>query len=181
VVAGLDERDQLDTPRHLLFLDADLEESAKEGAALVEPVRAHQADVTVGVLPPQKRKGGGFGFVVRLAKKGVRQLTGFEATQPLSGQRCMTRGAFQAVQPLARGWGVETAMLIDLLRSGFCVQEVEVDGHHRVTGRDLHSQIHRLRQYADVAVALAVRRARSRGERATGLLHAPRARAGSSD
>jgi glycosyltransferase involved in cell wall biosynthesis len=161
VVAGLDQRDRLETPRQLLFLDADLEETAKEGAALVEPVRAGRADLTVGVLPPQKQKGGGFGFVVRLAKKGVRQLTGFEATQPLSGQRCMTREAYQAAQPLARGWGVETAMLVDLLRKGVRVKEVEVDLHHRVTGSDLRAQVHRLRQYVDVAIALAARRVRA--------------------
>src|SRR5262245_9274694 len=158
VVAGLDARDGLRTPRHLLFLDADLEETAKEGAALVEPVRAGVADMTIGVLPPQKRSGGGFGFVVRLSRNGVRRLTGFEATQPLSGQRCLTRAAFTAAQPLAHGWGVETAMLVDLLRQGLRVQEVEVDLHHRVTGRDLRAQIHRLRQYTDVAAALAVRR-----------------------
>jgi glycosyltransferase involved in cell wall biosynthesis len=158
VVAGLDVRDGLRTPRHLLFLDADLEETAKEGAALVEPVRIGAADMTIGVLPPQKRKGGGFGFVVRLSRNGVRRLTGFEAAQPLSGQRCLTRAAFTAAQPLAHGWGVETAMLVDLLRQGMHVQEVEVDLHHRVTGRDLRAQIHRLRQYTDVAAALAVRR-----------------------
>jgi glycosyltransferase involved in cell wall biosynthesis len=158
VVAGLDARDGLRTPRHLLFLDADLEETAKAGAALVAPVRAGVADMTIGVLPPQKRRGGGFGFVVRLARNGVRRLTGFEAIQPLSGQRCLTRAAFTAAQPLARGWGVETAMLVDLLRLGMRVQEVEVDLHHRVTGRDLRAQIHRLRQYTDVAAALAVRR-----------------------
>jgi hypothetical protein len=49
-------------------------------------------------------------------------------------------------------------MLVDLLRLGLRVQEVEVDLHHRVTGRDLRAQIHRLRQYTDVAAALAVRR-----------------------
>jgi glycosyltransferase involved in cell wall biosynthesis len=157
VVAGLDVRDGLRTPRHLLFLDADLEETAKEGTALVEPVRAGAADMTIGVLPPQKRKGGGFGFVVRLSRNGVRRLTGFEAIQPLSGQRCLTRAAFTAAQPLAHGWGVETAMLVDLLCLGMRVQEVEVDLHHRVTGRDLRAQIHRLRQYRDVAAALAVR------------------------
>ena len=158
VVAGLDARDGLSTPRHLLFLDADLEETAKEGAALVGPVRAGAADMTIGVLPPQKRQGGGFGFVVRLSRNGVRRLTGFDATQPLSGQRCLTRAAFTAAQPLAHGWGVETAMLVDLLRLGLRVQEVEVDLHHRVTGGDLRAQIHRLRQYTDVAAALAVRR-----------------------
>lgn len=158
VVAGLDVTDSRPAPRHLLFLDADLEETAKEGAVLVTPVRSGEADMTIGVLPPQKRAGGGFGIVVKASRNGIRQLTGFEATQPLSGQRCLTRAAYQAAQPMAYGWGVETGLTIDLLRKGFRIQEVEADFHHRVTGRDLRAQIHRLRQFAQVQAALAARR-----------------------
>lgn len=145
-------------PWHLLFLDADLEETALDAAPLVEPVRAGEADMTIAVLPPQQRPGGGHGFVVRLSRGGIRKVTGFAAAQPLSGQRCLTREAFEAARPLAYGFGVETALTIDLLRQGFRVQEVECDLHHRVTGGDWHAQVHRGRQYAHVAAALAVRR-----------------------
>lgn len=157
VVAGLDRHDGRATPRLLLFLDGDLGETAKEGAALVEPVRLGRADMTIAVLPPQRRRGGGFGFVVRLARDGIQRATGFVATQPLSGQRCLSREAFEAALPLAYGWGVETALTIDLLRQGFRVVEVEADLHHRVTGREFRSQVHRARQYAHVALALAAR------------------------
>ena len=36
------------------------------------------------------------GFVVRLARDGIREATGWDATQPLSGQRCLTREAYSA-------------------------------------------------------------------------------------
>jgi hypothetical protein len=80
----------------------------------------------------------------------------------LSGQRCLTRPAFDAALPLAHGFGVETALTIDLLRAGFRVREVVVPFHHRVTGTDWWAKVHRGRQFADVARALAVRELRER-------------------
>lgn len=74
----------------LLFLDADLEESATSAAPLVGPVSAGDADMTIALLPEQATAGGGHGLVVSLARNGIRQATGWEATQPLSGQRCLT-------------------------------------------------------------------------------------------
>jgi hypothetical protein len=151
--------EQRGEPEHvLLFLDADLEEAAANAAPLVLPVLDGSADMTIAVLPPQSRPGGGHGFVVRLSRDGIERATGFRATQPLSGQRAMSRAAFEAGLPLAAGWGVETALTIDLLRQGFRVLEVEVDLHHRVTGTDWHAQLHRARQFRDVARALLRRR-----------------------
>jgi hypothetical protein len=54
---------------------------------------------------------------------------------------------------------VETALTIDLLRRGMRVREVEVPLAHRATGTDWRAQVHRARQFADVARALAVRQA----------------------
>lgn len=144
-------------PRHLLFLDADLGASAQAAAPLVEPVRAGTADMTVGLLPSDRARGGGHGFVVRLSRAGIRRATDWEAAQPLNGQRCLTRRAFEAGRPLARGFGVETALTIDLLRCGMRVQEVETRLSHRVTGSDWRGQLHRGRQFLDVARALAAR------------------------
>ncbi|GAA2096751.1 glycosyltransferase family 2 protein [Brevibacterium salitolerans] len=154
-------------PRHraLLFIDGDLEDSAANTAPLAGPVLAGEADATIAILPPQKRKGGGFGLVVGLAARGIEAQSGFVATQPLSGMRCLTREAFEATQPFAAGWGVETGMTIDLVRAGMRVQEVECDLHHRVTGRDLRAVLHRAAQYRDVARALAARKLASRKNR----------------
>ena len=49
----------------LLFVDADLQDSALATAALVTPVLQAAADMTIAVLPPQSIAGGGRGFVVR--------------------------------------------------------------------------------------------------------------------
>ncbi|WP_242882733.1 glycosyltransferase family 2 protein [Actinomadura litoris] len=145
-----------DLPRHLLFLDADLADTAAEAAPLVEPVRSGDADMTIAAFSSTVKLGG-HGFVVRLSREGIRRATGWEATQPLNGQRCLTRAAFDAALPLAPGFGVETALTIDLLRKGFRVTEVEVPLAHRATGTDWRAQAHRARQFRDVARALTVR------------------------
>jgi len=144
----------------LLFVDADLQESAGATAALTGQVLAGEADMTIAVLPPQSSPGGGRGFVVRLARNGVERATGWAPTQPLSGMRCLTPQAFAAARPLARGWGVEVGLSIDLIRQGKRVLEVPCDLHHRVTGTDLRAQLHRAAQFRDVWLALAVRRLR---------------------
>ncbi|MFB4304792.1 glycosyltransferase family 2 protein [Actinomadura sp. GTD37] len=148
--------DGRDRPRHLLFLDADLAGTAREAAPLVEPVRAGDADMTIAVFSTTVKLGG-HGFVVRLSREGIRRATGWEPDAPLNGQRCLTRAAFDAALPLAAGFGVETALTIDLLRQGFRVREVEVPLAHRATGSDWRAQLHRGRQFRDVARALAVR------------------------
>jgi glycosyltransferase involved in cell wall biosynthesis len=155
-VRGVDARRPADGPRHLLFLDADLGRTAANAAPLVEPVAAGEADLAIAVFA-NRVKLGGHGFVVRLSGAGISRATGWTPAQPLNGQRCLTRAAFEAARPLARGFGVETAMTIDLKRKGLRIVEVEVDMAHRATGRDLAAQLHRARQFADVALALATR------------------------
>lgn len=157
-VEWLDRRDGVATPRALLFLDADLGVTATATAALVEPVLAGAADMTIAVLPPQETPGGGRGLVVNLSRAGIVAATGWEPVQPLSGMRCLTREAFEVALPLAPGWGVETGLTIDLLLAGMRVREVPCALRHRVTGRDLRSQLHRAAQYRDVARALLTRR-----------------------
>jgi glycosyltransferase involved in cell wall biosynthesis len=155
-VRALDLRDRGDGPRHLLFLDADLGQTAGNAGPLIEPVAAGTADMTIAAFT-NRVKLGGHGFVVRLSGAGIRRATGWTPAQPLNGQRCLTRAAFEAARPLARGFGVETAMTIDLKRKGLRVVEVEVDMAHRATGGDLAAQLHRARQFGDVARALVPR------------------------
>lgn len=145
-----------DTPHHLLFLDADLGDTARAAAPLIEPVRNGDADMTIAVFATRVKLGG-HGVVVKLSREGIKRATGWEAAQPLNGQRCLTRDAFEAARPLAHGFGVETALTIDLLRKGFKVVEVEVEMAHRATGTDWNAQLHRARQLRDVARALVSR------------------------
>ena len=157
-------------PRHLLFLDGDLGATAAEAGPLIEPVRTGEADMTIAVFTDRVRRAG-HGFVVGLAGAGIERATGWRPAQPLNGQRCLTRAAFELARPLAAGFGVETALTIDLLNLGMRVTEVEVPLAHRATGSDWHSQVHRARQFADVARALAVRAVPAGGRlRRTGRL-----------
>ncbi|CAL9492444.1 hypothetical protein SUDANB121_03282 [Nocardiopsis dassonvillei] len=158
--------DGIRPPRHLLFLDADLEASAAGAAPLVDPVAEGKADMTIALFPATRLRLGGHGFVVRLARGGVRRATGWEPEQPLNGQRCITRAAFEAARPLAPGFGVETGLTIDVLRAGLRVIEVEVPLEHRATGTDLRAQLHRAHQFADVLRALAARELRPTVRRA---------------
>jgi hypothetical protein len=153
----LDQRDGLDHPRHLLFLDADLGSSASFAGPLTQPVIAGRADMTIAAFSSTVKLGGR-GMVVGLSGAGIRRAIGWAPAQPLNGQRCLTRAAFEAARPLAAGFGVETALTIDLARKGLRITEVEVPLAHRTTGTDLRSQLHRARQLADVARALATRR-----------------------
>lgn len=155
-LAAIEAREGRAEPRLLLFLDGDLGATAANAAPLAEPVRSGAVGMSIATLPPQP--GGGHGFVVRLARDGIRAAVGFEARQPLSGQRCLSRAAFEAALPLARGFGAETGLTIDVLRAGYRIAEVEAEFRHRVTGTDPGAQLHRARQYRDVALALAVRR-----------------------
>jgi glycosyltransferase involved in cell wall biosynthesis len=91
-------------PRHLLFLDADLADSATEAGPLADPVRAGTADMTIAVFTTTVRLGG-FGIVTAAAGAGIQRATGWRPAQPLNGQRCLTRAAFTAARPLAAGWG----------------------------------------------------------------------------
>ena len=150
-------------PRHLLFLDADLGATAGDAGPLAGPVRAGDADMTIAVFTDRVKRGG-HGLVVGLSGAGIERATGWRPAQPLNGQRCLTRAAFEAARPLAPGFGVETALTIDLLRLGMRVTEVEVPLSHRATGNDWQAQLHRARQFADVARALAARTGR-RGQR----------------
>lgn len=148
-------------PRNLLFLDADLGESAVECNELVTPVLQGRADLAIAALPPQAGAGGR-GFVVGAARKAIEKFTGWQPLQPLSGQRCLSREAYEVATPLSRGWGVETGMTIDVLRAGLTVIEVPCDLTHRATGNDLAGQLHRAGQYRDVMLAVTQRRVRTR-------------------
>ena len=152
----IDQREHRDRPRLLLFLDGDLGDTAARAAPLIAPVIAGTADMTIAVFAATVKLGG-HGLVVGLSGAGIRRATGWQPKQPLNGQRCLTRAAFEAARPLAHGWGVETALTIDLLRQGLRITEVEVDLAHRATGTGLRAQLHRAHQLTDVARALAAR------------------------
>src|SRR5262249_33322623 len=158
---------------HRLFRAGGRGEPAGDAGPLIEPVRAGEADMTIAVFASRVRQGG-HGFVVALSGAGIERATGWRPAQPLNGQRCLTRAAFEAARPLAPGFGVETALTIDLLRCGLPGREGEGPLAHRATGPDWRAQVHRARQFADVARALAVRQVAGRRSAVEG--RSPRSR-----
>lgn len=151
----------------LLFLDADLGETAEQAELLLAPVLAGDADMAIAQFPPPEGKAG-FGMVRRLARWGIRRLgsSAFDSAAPLSGQRALNAAALSAVRPLAWGYGVEVAMTVRALRAGLRIVEVPTTMAHAATGRDFQGFVHRGRQFTQVAVALmrlAFERRRSLG------------------
>lgn len=140
-----------------LFADADLGPTASALAPLVERVASGAADMAIAALPRQR--GGGFGTVKRASATVIRALSGYEAAEPLSGQRAVSDEVLSACRPLARGFGLETALTVDAVRAGFRVVEVPLAVSHRPTGRDLRGFAHRGRQGLDILLAFAVRAA----------------------
>ncbi len=141
----------------LLLLDADLGDSAREAEKILQPVQEGAADLCIGRLPPPRKKAG-CGLVRVVAAAGIRCLTGLKLTAPLSGQRALNAGALAALGgKFAPGFGVETAMIIDLARKKKVIKEVPVAMEHRETGWDLKSCRHRARQLRDVLAAIVAR------------------------
>jgi glycosyltransferase involved in cell wall biosynthesis len=148
--------DRLDEADVWLFADADLGASAARLAPLLGAILDGRADVAIAAFP--KLTGGGFGFVKRTAARLIRALSGFDAREPLSGQRALTAAALAVVRPLAGGFGVETAMTIDAVRAGLKAVELPIDGlTHRPTGRGPRGFAHRARQGADILWAAGIR------------------------
>jgi glycosyl transferase family 2 len=152
--------DRLEPAEVYMLVDGDVGETAAEAETLLEEVVSGRLDVAIGRLPPQP--GGGFGLVKLFSRWAIRTITGFEAEEPLSGQRSITRAALEACRPLASGFGLETAMTIDAVRLGFRVGEVPVDMRHRATGRSLAGFSHRARQGLDILRAVVPRALRLR-------------------
>jgi hypothetical protein len=131
-------------PGVLLLCDADLEGDL---AALVEA----GADLAVAAF--QERQGGGFGIAKHTARALIRACSGFEAREPLSGQRVLSPAARAACFPTAPGFGCEVRMTIDAARAGLEIREVELALRHRATGRDTPGFAHRARQLLDAVLA----------------------------
>ena len=157
----LEQRDNRPEAGTLLLLDADLGESATLAAPLVTPVTDSRADLTIAVPPPLTTSAGatpgGPDLVTATAARGITELTGRTPRAPLSGQRCLTRRAFELASPLAPGWGMEVGMTIDILRAGLRVEEIEIELPYADAGRDLAGQLHRAALLRDVTRALVAR------------------------
>ncbi|MCE5199306.1 MAG: glycosyltransferase family 2 protein [Armatimonadota bacterium] len=141
-----------------LIIDADLGPSAYETYRLLEPLAADQADMSIAIMKAPPGHKGGFGFVMKLAKWGIRKYGGTVVTAPISGQRAIRKKLIEDIGGFEMGFGVETALTIDALRKGYRIVEVPLPLTHRATGRDLKGFIHRGQQFVHIARALWKRR-----------------------
>jgi hypothetical protein len=130
-----------------LMIDADLGTSASETCRLLEPILAGHADMSIAIMSAPKGHKGGFGLVMRLSRWAIKRLGGMVVTAPLSGQRAFRKEVIESIGGFEQGFGVETAMTIDTLRSGYTIVEVPLPLTHRVTGRNLAGFRHRGRQF----------------------------------
>ena len=153
---ALNAAERVAPPGPLLLCDADLEGDLR-------PLVAAGADLAVATFA--ERSGGGFGLVKRAAHGLIRARSGFDAREPLSGQRHLSERARAACFPLARGYGAEVRMTIDAARAGLEVREVELALRHRSTGRDLRGFAHRGLQFVDLALAAGPLATNARGNR----------------
>ena len=128
----------------LLLADADL-------VGDLGPLASTDADVAIAVFA--EPRGGGFGIAKGAARRLVRAVSGFEAREPLSGQRSLSPAAREACFPLAPGFGCEVRMTIDAARAGLRVIELELPLTHEATRRDLQGFAHRGRQLLDALLA----------------------------
>ncbi len=145
-------------PGALLLVDADLRGSLRD---FVAP--SHKFGITVASFATPR--GGGFRIAKRTARALIKLRSGFEAREPLSGQRLLSAQARTAVFPVAPGFGVETRMTIDAVRAGLPVEEIELDLEHRATLRDASGFLHRGRQLLDALLAAGPLRLNYRGLR----------------
>jgi hypothetical protein len=140
----------------LLLCDADVEGDLR-------PLVETPWDLAIAAF--SERIGGGIGLAKGTSRRLIRTLTGFEAAEPLSGQRFLSERARAACFPLARGFGCELRMTVDALRSGLAVGEVLLPLAHRPTGRDVPGFAYRGRQLVDAVLAAGPLKANHRGNR----------------
>ncbi len=137
----------------IVFLDADLANTALEVDKLIVPLLQDEADVSIAKFPPARKKGG-FGLVKNLAKFGVKFYTGFIINTSLSGQRAFRVYTLKEIHNIPDDYGIEVSMIIDILNMGFRIQEVEVNMTHRETERNLKGFIHRGKQFYQIFMTL---------------------------
>jgi hypothetical protein len=140
----------------LLLCDADLRGD-------LAPLLDGEADLTIASFA--RKQGGGFGIAKEAARRLIRIASGYEAEEPLSGQRRLSQRAREAVFPLAAGFGCESAMTADAAFAKLSIAHAGLELEHRATGRDLAGFLHRGRQLRDILLAFGPQGRNHRGLR----------------
>ncbi len=144
---------------YIAFVDGDLGLSSVEAEKLIYPVVSGEVDFTIAKFPNSSdvtHIKGGFGFVKRLAKRGVYFYTKQEVNTSLSGQRVYRREVMDVMEYIPARYGIEVAMTIQALKNDFTFKEVPVKMTHRYTERSLKGFKHRGKQFFDILKTLII-------------------------
>jgi glycosyltransferase involved in cell wall biosynthesis len=139
-----------------LLCDADLGRSAVHLVELVEAVERDECDLAVARFA--RSEGGGLGITHGYARRQIKELCGFDAEAPISGQRAMRLSTLKELLPFADGFGLELGMTVDAVRAGRRLKEIGLPLEHRATGRTPAGFLHRARQLRDIRRAANARR-----------------------
>ncbi|HBI02752.1 MAG TPA: glycosyltransferase family 2 protein [Paenibacillaceae bacterium] len=139
---------EIATGDSILFIDADLGDSASMAHHLVRTMEQEQADLVIATFPPPKKRG--FGLVKKWAQKKLEKNVGYSPVSPLCGQRILNRKAIEAIDQWDCGFGIEMAMLFDVYKAGLKVTEVPIPFSHRETKKDLSGFLHRGKQFIEI-------------------------------
>ena len=122
-------------PHALLFIDADLEDSAVRTSALVAPVVSRRRRHDHRGAADQKTAGGGRGFVVGLARGGIERATGWTPpSRPSGALPDPGRPTTRRSRSRSAAGVLEVGLTIDVLRRGMAIEDMPCELHHRVTG-----------------------------------------------
>jgi glycosyltransferase involved in cell wall biosynthesis len=143
-------------PPVFVLCDGDLAATAEHLPALVDAVRAGEADLAIAAF--ERKVGGGFGLAKGFARWAIERRCGLRMSAPISGQRALSGEAFRIAVPFAPRFGMEIGMTVDVARAGLRVKEVELPLAHRATGKTLRGFVHRGRQLKDFLAVYVSRR-----------------------
>ena len=144
---------------YIAFVDGDLGLTSVEMEKLIIPVISGEVDFSIAKFPDRStmtNAKGGFGFVKRLAKRGVYFYTKKEINTSLSGQRVYRREIMDFMEYVPNRYGIEVAMTIQALNGGFTFKEVPVNMTHRYSQRTLNGFKHRGKQFFNILKTLIV-------------------------
>ena len=144
---------------YIAFIDGDLGYTSIEVEKLLKPVISDEVDFTIAKFPTTSKCSkikGGFGFVKKLAKKGVYLYTKKEIDTSLSGQRVYKRKVIEDIDYMPADYGIEVAMTIQALKAGYRFKEVPVNMTHRYSNRSLQGFKHRGKQFFQIFKTLII-------------------------
>ena len=144
---------------YIAFVDGDLGLTSVEMEKLIIPVISGEVDFTIAKFPEVStvtNAKGGFGFVKRLAKKGVYFYTKKEINTSLSGQRVYKGEIMDYMKYVPDRYGIEVAMTIQALNGDFSFKEIPVNMTHRYTERSIQGFKHRGKQFFNILKTLII-------------------------